>query len=215
MGQLVPWGVGKPSAILGSAAVARNRVIAAKASISRFTVVLLCERIRTVIHCRRQPGFLNLVHFRCHFGNRKFDKTKMRLKSALEDFEANTLGAILGLLGRLSYVGRLHDGKGTYDHWGLARVYGDDAAQSAIRASHRALLSEVLKKPLAVLLKDVPASCASEHLTESEFLATLAQSSPKPLSPAARAHLGSVLSALSALIESRENANPRGASQPR
>ncbi len=143
----------------------------------------------------------------------------MRLKSALEDFEANTLGAVLGLLGRLSYVGRLHDGKGTgtgrYEHWGLARVYGDDAAQSAIRASHRVLLSEVLKKPLAVLLKDVPASCANEHLTESEFLAALAQSSPKPLSPAARAHLASVLSALSALIENRENANPRGASQPR
>jgi hypothetical protein len=143
----------------------------------------------------------------------------MRLKSALEDFETNTLGAVPGLLGRLSYVGGLHDGKGTgtgrYDHWGLARVYGDDAAQSAIRASHRVLLSEVLKKPLAVLLKDVPPSCANEHLTESEFLAALAQSSPKPLSPAARAHLASVLSALSALVESRENANPRGASQPR
>ena len=143
----------------------------------------------------------------------------MRLKSALEDFETNTLGAVPGLLGRLSYVGGLRDGKGTgtgrYEHWGLARVYGDDAAQSAIRASHRVLLSEVLKKPLAVLLKDVPASCANEHLTESEFLAALAQSSPKPLSPAARAHLGSVLSALSALVESRENANPRGASQPR
>ena len=139
----------------------------------------------------------------------------MRLKSPLEDFEANTLGAVPGLLGRLSYVGGLHDGKGTYDHWGLARVYGDAAAQSAIRASHRVLLSEILKKPLAMLLKDVPASCANEQLTESEFLATLAQASPKPLSPAARAHLGSVLSALSALLESRNNANLRGASQPR
>jgi len=141
----------------------------------------------------------------------------MRLKSALEDFEANTLSAVLGLLGRLSYVGRLHDGEGTYDHWGLARVYGDDAAQSAIRASHRVLLSEVLKKPLAVLLKDVPASCANEELTERELLSALAQaqSLPKPLSPAARAHLASVLSALSALVENRENANPRGASQPR
>jgi hypothetical protein len=138
----------------------------------------------------------------------------MRLKSALEDFEANTLGAVPGLLSKLSYVGRLHDGNGTYDHWGLAKVYGDDAAQCAIRASHRVLLSEVLKKPLAVLLKDVPASCSNEQLTEREFLATLAQSSPKPLSPAARAHLGSVLSALSALVESRNNANLRGASQP-
>jgi hypothetical protein len=141
----------------------------------------------------------------------------MRLKSALEDFETNTLGAVPGLLGRLSYVGRLQDGNGTYDHWGLAKVYGDDAAQSAIRASHRVLLSEVLKKPLAVLLKDVLASCWNEHLAEREFLASLtfAHPPPKPLSSAARAHLRSVLSALSALVESRNDANLRGASQLR
>jgi hypothetical protein len=138
----------------------------------------------------------------------------MRLKSAIEDFEANTLGAVPGLLGRLSYVGGLHDGNGAYGHWGLAKVYGDDAAQRAIRTSHRILLSEVLKKPLAVLLKDVQSSSSNDRLTETEFLATLAQSSPKPLSPAARAHLGSVLNALSALVESRNNANLRGASQP-
>jgi len=139
----------------------------------------------------------------------------MRLKSALEDFAANTLGAVPGLLGRLSYVGRLHDGNGTYEHWGLAKVYGGDAAQCAIRASHRVLLSEVLKKPLAVLLNDVLASCSNEHLTEREFLASLTHCPPKPLSPAALAHLRSVLSALSALVESRNNANLRGESQPR
>jgi len=139
----------------------------------------------------------------------------MRLKSALDDFTANTLDAVPGLLGRLSYVGRLHDGNGTYRHWGLARVYGDDTAQCAIRASHRVLLSEVLKKPLAVLLNDMLASCAKEHLTEGELLASLTHCPPKPLSPAALAHLRSVLSALSALVESRNNANPRGASQPR
>ena len=143
----------------------------------------------------------------------------MRLKSALEDFEINTLGFVPGLLRRLSYLGSLHDGKGSYGHWGLAKVYGEDAAQRAMQASHRVLLSEVLKKPLAVLLNDVVTSCSSEHLTEREFLAGLAQSLPlplpKPLSPAAQAHLGSVLGALSALVESRNSANLRGASQPR
>jgi hypothetical protein len=145
----------------------------------------------------------------------------MRLKSAVEDFEANTLRAVPGLLGKLSYVGRLQDNKGTgdgrYEHWGLARVYGDDAAQHAIRTSHRVLLSEVLREPLAGLLKDVPVSCSNEDLTEGEFLAslTLAHSLPTRLSPAARAHLGSVLSALSALVESRDSANLPGASQPR
>ena len=76
----------------------------------------------------------------------------MRLKSAIEDFEANTLGAVPGLLGRLSYVGRLRDGNATgngrYEHWGLAKVYGDDAAQFAIRASHRALALRGLEETL-------------------------------------------------------------------
>jgi len=139
----------------------------------------------------------------------------MRLKSALEDFEKNTLGAVPGSLGRLSYVGKLHDGEGTYRHWGMTKVYGDAAAQSAMRASHRVVLFEVLKKPLAVLHKEVLASCSNEHTTEREFLASLRQCPPKPLSPAAHAHLRSVLSALSALVESRGDANPQGASQPR
>src|ERR1039458_3914879 len=139
----------------------------------------------------------------------------MRLKSALEDFEANTLGAVPGLLGRLSYLGRLHDGNGTYEHWGLAKVYGAEAAKRAIGASHRVLLSEVLKKPLAVLLNDVRASCSNEHLTEGEFLASLTHCPPKPLSPAALAHLRSVLNALSALVESRDDANLQDAAQPR
>ena len=134
----------------------------------------------------------------------------MKLKSAREDFETNTLGAVPGLLGKLSYLGRLQDGEGNYEHWGLARVYGAAAAQSAIGSSHRLLLFEVLKQPLAVLLKDVVASRPNEHLTEEEFLATLAEPSLKHLSPAARAHLGSVLNSLSALIESR-NANLPGA----
>jgi hypothetical protein len=138
----------------------------------------------------------------------------MRLKSALEDFETNTLGAVRGLLSRLSYVGSLRDGNGKYNHWGLARVYGNDGAQSAIRASHRALLLEVLKKPLAILLKDTQASCSREQLTESEFLASPTLCTPTPVSPAARTHLKSVLSALSALVESRNDASPQGASQP-
>ncbi len=138
----------------------------------------------------------------------------MRLKSALEDFETNTLGAVRGLLSRLSYVGRLRDVNGKYNHWGLARVYGNDAAQSAIRASHRVLLFEVLKKPLAMLLKDTQASCSREQLTESEFLASPTLCPPTPVSPAARAHLKSVLSALSALVESRNDASRQVASPP-
>lgn len=139
----------------------------------------------------------------------------MRLRSAPEDFAVNTLEAVPGLLSRFFYVGRLHDGEGMYEHWGMARIYGEDAAQCAIRASHRVLLSKVLKQPLASLLKDVPASCELGRLTERELLTSLAHSQPKMLSPSARAHLRSVLSALLALVESQNNANPQAALPPR
>jgi|SRR5664279_575121 len=132
----------------------------------------------------------------------------MRLKSAFEDLEVNTLGAVPGSLGRFAYLGELHDGNGNYGHWGLVKVYGGEDAQGAMRASHRSILSEVLKRPLAVLLDEL-ATCSQAYATEKEFLKRLAQSPPKPLSPAARAHLGSVLSALSALVESQNSANPQ------
>jgi hypothetical protein len=138
----------------------------------------------------------------------------MRLKSALEDFETNTLSAVRGLLSKLSYVGRLRDENGTYEHWGLTRVYGDDAAQTAIRASHRVLLFKILKKPLAMLLKDAQASCSQEQVTESEFLASPTLCPPTLVSPAARAHLKAVLGALSALVQTQNDANRQGASQP-
>lgn len=139
----------------------------------------------------------------------------MRLKSAFEDFESSTLGAIAGLLGRFSYVGRLHLGDGSYGHWGLAKVHGEDPAQRAIRSSHRVLLTAILRKPLASLLKDLSESCMNSEVTEREFLSSLNYSRPKPISPAAGAHLRSVLNALLALVENQNSASHRGASQPR
>lgn len=131
----------------------------------------------------------------------------MRLKSASEDLTVNTLGAVPGSLGRFAYLGGLHDGDGSYGHWGLAKVYGGEDAQGALRASHRSLLSEVLKRPLATLLDEL-ATCSKAYANEKEFLKALAQTPPKPLSAATRAHLGSVLSALLSLAENRNNANP-------
>src|ERR1035441_10175347 len=138
----------------------------------------------------------------------------MRLKSAREDFETNTLGAVPGLLGRLSYVGRLQDGKGKYEHWGLAKVYGDDAAQGAISAAHRILISEVLKKPLGELLKDVVTSCANEHPKEKESVVSLRQAAPRPLCAAARGHLKSVMNTLSGLLRTGMIPSPEAHRNP-
>jgi hypothetical protein len=137
----------------------------------------------------------------------------MRLRSALEDFEANTLAAVPGLLGKLYYLGTMHDGDGTYNHWGLEKVYGSDAARSAINTCHRAVLSRVLKTPLRALLDDVDASSANRQLAKGEFLSSLnsLHSLPKSLPPASQVHFRSVLHALSALAETGNNANHRNA----
>lgn len=139
----------------------------------------------------------------------------MRLKSAFEDFETSTLCAVAGLLGRFSYVGRLHVGEGIYEHWGLGKIHGEDPARRAIRSSHRMLLTAILRKPLASLLADLAESCANSELTQTQFLLSLNQAQPEPISPATGAHLKSALNALVALVESQKSASPQGASQPR
>ena len=137
----------------------------------------------------------------------------MRLRSVLEDFEANTLGAVPGLLGKLSYLGALHDGNGAYGHWGVGKVYGPDASQAAINTLHRAVLSKILKTPLQVLLEDVRNSSAGHRVATREFLFSLntPHSLPKSPPPAAHVHFKSVLHALLALVESRQTASRQNA----
>ncbi|SRR5258706_1181060 len=137
----------------------------------------------------------------------------MRLRSVLEDFEANTLAAVPGLLGKLSYLAALHDGNGAYDHWGLDKVYGPDATRAAINTSHRTLLSKILRTPLPVLLDDVKNSSANHQVGAREFLSSLSSphSLPKSPPPAAQVHFKSVLHALLALAESRYTASRQNA----
>ena len=137
----------------------------------------------------------------------------MRLRSVLEDFESNTLAAVPGLLGKLSYLAALHDGNGAYGHWGLDKVYGPDASQAAITTLHRAVLSKILKTPLPVLLDDVRNSSAGHQVAAKEFLFSLSspQSLPKSPPPASQVHFKSVLHALLALAESRHTANRQNA----
>jgi len=137
----------------------------------------------------------------------------MRLRSPIEDFEANTLAAVPGLLGKLSYLGTLHDGNGAYDHWGLEKLYGTGIARAAIHTSHRMLLSKILKTPLPVLLDDVRNSSASHQLAAREFLSSLSSPNALPKSPpaAAQVHFKSVLHALLVLAESRHTASRQSA----
>lgn len=133
----------------------------------------------------------------------------MALKSALEDFEGTTLSAIPGLLGKLHYVARLHDGEGSYSHWGMRRVHGEEAARRAIRTSHATILTQILRTPLRVLAEDLRSSAARLHLTAREFLSSLEKLATQVLPERAGAsekHLTAVLHALSALTQNQVRA---------
>jgi hypothetical protein len=140
------------------------------------------------------------------------------LRSALDDFETTSLGAIPGVLGKLRYLARLHTGDGNYSHWGLGRVHGEVAARRAIRASHAAVLTRVLRTPLRLLFEELSPSAESAGMTQQEFL--LALETMQGEVPSERAmeatnrHLKAVLHALSALLQSQARAHPPGALPP-
>ena len=142
----------------------------------------------------------------------------MALRSALEDFEGTSLGAIPRLLGKLHYFAELHDGRGNYSHWGMGRVYGEETARRAIRTSHAAVLTRVLRTPLRVLAEDLNGSASSAQVTALAFLSSLvkltAQALPAGALAASQSHLTAVLHALSALVESQARASRLNASPP-
>jgi hypothetical protein len=139
------------------------------------------------------------------------------LRSALEDFEGVSLEAIPGLLGKLRYLGELHDGRGNYSHWGIARVHGELAARRAIRASHVALMARVLRTPLRMLVEDLSSSANRGQLTPREFLLSLEMMQGhvqlEHFVGASDRHFKAVLHALSALLQGQ--GNPAALQPPR
>jgi hypothetical protein len=157
------------------------------------------------------PGYVAREFF-CFLENVKF----VLLRSALEDFRSGTLSAVPGLLGKLRYVTRLRDGRGVYTHWGLEKVYGNEPAEKAIRASHVFLVSQILRTPLRNLADDLEWSAAGAQMTDFEFLSCLAtpleNALPAQESSHSEKHFRSVLQTLSALVQNRVPAIPRDAS---
>lgn len=134
----------------------------------------------------------------------------MRLYSALEDFTNTTLEAVSGTLGKLNYLSRLRGTGSSYHHWGLAKLYGETAAQEALAQAHKSVFSKILRTPLPDLFEDVKASSKLAGLTPGAYLKKLDQNKVAlmPINPgsASAKHFSSVLDALSNLQKSRSAA---------
>jgi len=129
----------------------------------------------------------------------------MTLKSVKEDLQGSTLRAVSGLLGRLEYFTSLRQEDGSYSHWGLSRVHGEEAAQRALAEAHQENVSLILRTPMRNLLDDAQQSSVQTGTDQTRFLQQLEDAKTLPKDPGAgsRRHLSSVLRALSALVKTR------------
>jgi hypothetical protein len=133
----------------------------------------------------------------------------MTLKSALRDLKETTLAAVSGLLGKLAYLASLRREHGRYEHWGMESVYGEGAAQRALKTAHSEMLTGVLRTPLATLLEDLDQSRSGSGLSAKVYVDWM-RSHIEDLLPDGRqktpasSHFNSVLLALSSLERNRQ-----------
>ena len=141
----------------------------------------------------------------------------MTLKSALQDLRETTLAAISGLLAKLAYLGSIHRRDGSYKHWGMTLVHGEDAADHALRQAHTEVLSKVLRSPISDLEEDLRQSSEAAQEPTTAYVTGMREQFdellPSPKDPVASRHLNSVLVALWSLQKNRKRAT-RSASSP-
>jgi hypothetical protein len=70
------------------------------------------------------------------------------LLKVVEDFKKYTLQALPTMVEKLAYISSLQSEEGRYNHWGLARIFGDHRAQKAIRTVHSELALELIRAPI-------------------------------------------------------------------
>jgi len=125
------------------------------------------------------------------------------LLSIKDDFLQRTLANVPGVLGKLTYISELRENN-RYVHWGLERIYGEEATQRASREVHRALFLQVLRTPLRQLVEDLAPSAAGRQVEPRAFLESLVRNSKSLLAPeiggGSVAHFNSIIAALSLLL---------------
>ena len=134
----------------------------------------------------------------------------MKLLSPIDDFLSNTLSALASLLDRLEYVASLQQSDGKYQHWGLARTYGDQTAHEVIQEVHCFNYLQTLRTPVKTLVDEVKRGAAHKGLDELSYVRDLSAVSPRlipnqPTGGSAR-HLDSVLLALLKIAQHRNSA---------
>jgi len=84
----------------------------------------------------------------------------MKLFGALEDFVNETLAQLPSSLGKLRFISEMRKDN-RYEHWGLSKTYGEEAAQQAIAEAHADTFEHTLTTPVPTLAEEA-------HTTDTE-----------------------------------------------
>jgi hypothetical protein len=125
----------------------------------------------------------------------------------MQDLQERTLRAVSGLVGKLDYLASLRRQDGSYSHWGLERVHGEEATRRVLRDAHRSVVANILRTPLRHLVQDAEESAAVKQTHASELLKGLrdhpSRVTPQNAGVGTERHLSSVLHALLRLVRHR------------
>lgn len=117
--------------------------------------------------------------------------------SAFEDFMQRTLNVLQGIWSKLNYIRELRRPDGTYEHWGLTQVHGEEATREMIADVHSELYLQLLRTPAQELLEQLQLSAEDAACSASQLAEQLNQSrrqiTPQDLRGGAPQHLKAVL----------------------
>jgi hypothetical protein len=126
----------------------------------------------------------------------------MTFLNAYDDF-MQSVGAFVSPLEKLEYLDSLRDDRRTVSHWGLEKVHGIAAAQTAYAQAGNAICAELLRTPLRSLWQVASRPQPNQPVSDRLRILHGAIENLGIAAPEKTAHLGFIESALresSALI---------------
>lgn len=95
--------------------------------------------------------------------------------SVFQDFMKRTLNLLNGVWSRLNYIRELKTPDGSYEHWGLSKIYGERAAHDAIADIHSELYLQLLRTPLQELHEQLSLAAEDANCSRRELIDQLLQ----------------------------------------
>jgi len=144
----------------------------------------------------------------------------VKILSATEDFERVSLAAFARVLEKLAYLAGLQDKDGRYQHWGMAKSYGQEAASKTIAEAHGRAFAEYLRAPLHKLAEEVVTLAHQEGIPGEAYVQRLEQNArvkgpPEVKKGAPAKHSAAVILALKKIARAGRSAGRQSAWQPR